>query len=108
MQTYKTVALGSNRGAPRVWIEGIFPERAGFKPGSKYKAEKAADHIVLKLSQDGSRVVSSKVTGGRTVPVMDLNSRELLDIFPEGSALRLVMKEGEIVISPLASEKRRR
>lgn len=107
MQAYKTVALGSHRGAPRVWIEGLFPERAGFKPGSKYKAEKAEDHLVLKLSQDGSRVVSSKVTGSRTVPVMDLNSRELLDIFPEGSALRLVMKEGEIVISPLASEKRR-
>lgn len=107
MQTYKTATLGAHKGAPRLWIEGYFPERAGFEPGTKYEAIKNDEYVVLRLAEDGKRVVSSKVTRGRTIPVIDLNSHKLLDIFPEGSALRLVMKPGEIVIAPLASEKRR-
>jgi len=107
MQTYKTVNLGAHKGAPRLWLEGLFPQRAGFEPGAKYEAIKNDDYVVLRLAEDGKRVVSSKVTGDRRVPVIDLNSKALLDIFPAGSALRVVMKPGEIVISPLASEKRR-
>jgi len=107
MQTYKTVTLGQHKGAPRLWIEGFFAARAGFEPGAKYEAVKNDGYVVLRLAEDGRRVVSYKVTKDRKVPVIDLNSKSLLDLFPVGSALRLVMKQGEIVISPLSSEKRR-
>jgi DNA (cytosine-5)-methyltransferase 1 len=107
MQTCKTVHLGAHKGAPRLWIQGHFPDRAGFSPGAKYDAVKTEDQLVLRLSPDGTRVVSYKVSGERTIPIIDLNSRALLDIFPEGGELRLVIRENEIVISALASERRR-
>ena len=30
MQTYKTVNLGAYKGAPRLWLEGLFPQRVDF------------------------------------------------------------------------------
>jgi len=107
MQTYKTGSVRANRGAPRIWIEGRFPERAGFCAGARYEAVKRRDHLVLRLSPKGDRIVSYKEVDGRKKPIIDLNGLWLLEVFRGGSPLRMIMQRGSIVIAPPASEKRR-
>lgn len=108
MQNIKTLSIGENKGAPRVWLEGRFPERAGFAPGSRFRIEaiKGRDGVALRLDDSGARRVSSKVRGERDIPVIDLNSKEALDIFAGLSHVRAVADENVIYLLPLASETR--
>lgn len=100
--------VGNHRGKPRVWVEGLAATVAGFAPGQRYDVEVRGSTVVLQVNQDGSRVVSSKVIGERVNPVIDLNSRELLAVFDGMAAVRVVAREGEIYILPLATELRKR
>jgi DNA (cytosine-5)-methyltransferase 1 len=98
--------LGFNKGAPRLWIEGIFPSRAGFKPGTRYSVSSpdGEKRVVLKIDDKGVRLVSSKTKADRELPVIDLNSRELLERFDGMDMVRVVMREGEIHILASAVE----
>lgn len=104
LEGYYIKKIGQNRGAPRVWLEGSQTERAGFAAGQRYDIEVKGQTIVLQANKDGSRVVSSKKSGDKTHPVIDLNSRELLAIFDGMSSVRIAVKKGEIYLVPLASE----
>lgn len=110
MRNYEVRQLGQNKGAPRLWLEGQQPERAGFAPGSRYKVEAKLERnmVVLSLADDGDRVVSRKEKAGKQVPVIDLNSQQVLSLFQGMDAVRVVMKESVIYIMPLASEVRKR
>ena len=98
--------LGLNKGAPRLWLEGSLPERAGFKPGARYsvKTDGQELRVVLKVDEKGVRLVSSKTKADRTLPVIDLNSKELLDRFAGMEAVRVVLMDGEIHVLPDAVE----
>lgn len=98
--------IGVNKGAPRVWIEGIFPERAGFKPGQRYTATSDPDspRVILRLDDAGMRLVSSKQKADRNLPILDLNSHELLAAFEGMEKVRVILMEGEIQILPDAVE----
>lgn len=104
MDGYFTKKVGNNKGAPRVWLEGLQTLRAGFTPGARYDVEVQGQTVVLSLNPDGSRVVSSKMVGERANPVIDLNSRELLAVFDGMASIRVAVKDGEIYLVPLASE----
>lgn len=104
MEGYFVKKVGNNRGAPRIWLEGLQTERAGFAPGSRYDVEVQGQTVVLSLNPDGSRVVSSKMVGERANPIIDLNSRELLAVFDGMASIRVAVKDGEIYLVPLASE----
>ncbi len=104
MEGYFVKKVGNNRGAPRIWLEGLQTERAGFAPGCRYDVEVQGQTVVLSLNPDGSRVVSSKMIGERANPIIDLNSRELLAVFDGMAAIRVAVKDGEIYLVPLASE----
>ena len=96
--------IGNHRGAPRVWLEGSQASNAGFLPGQRYDVQVEGQKVVLQANADGSRVVSSKVSGERVNPVIDLNSKSLLAVFDGMDAVRVVVKEGQIFLLPLASE----
>lgn len=98
--------LGIHRGAPRVWLEGILPARAGFTPGARYSVSvpDGDNRVVLKIEANGIRMVSSKTKGDRELPVIDINSRELLSRFDGMNAVRVVLRENEIHILPDAVE----
>src|SRR6476620_9202087 len=104
MDGYFIRNIGSNRGAPRVWLQGLELERAGFAPGTSYEVDVKGRSIVITLKDDGSRVVSPKKVRDRTLPVIDLNSKVMLAIFDGMAAVRVVPKDGQIYILPLASE----
>jgi DNA (cytosine-5)-methyltransferase 1 len=104
LEGYYVKKIGQNKGAPRVWLEGTQTERAGFLPGQKYSVTVEGRTVILQANVDGSRVVSSKKRGDDLLPVIDLNSRELLACFDGMSSIRVVAKKGEIYLIPLASE----
>lgn len=108
MQTYTVAKIGENKGAPRIWMEGARLAKAGYTAGRRYGVRFKDQTLVLEVRDDGARVVSAKKRGDAEVPVIDLNSHELLDIFTGMKAVRVVMEEGRIFILPLASEIKRK
>lgn len=99
--------LQVNKGAPRVWMQGRLPARAGFLPGVKYSVEQpsAEDRrVVLKLDPAGTRVVSVKIDSHGEQPVIDVNCRRFLGVFEGMNAVRIVIRQGEIHILPDAVE----
>ena len=95
--------IKQNRGAPRIWLDS-HAKRAGFEPGQRYNIIVQGRTLVLQANPDGSRGVVGKKDGDKTNPVIDLNSRELLALFDGMSAIRVVVRQGQIFLMPLASE----
>lgn len=108
MQGYYIHKVGEHRGSPRVWLDGSKTERAGFAPGQRYDIEVQGQMVVLQANKDGSRVVSGKVAGEKNNPVIDINSKSLLAIFDGMAAIRVVVKQDQIYLLPLASEIKKR
>jgi len=106
MKGYEVTKIGQNRGIPRVWLEGVKALVAGFLPGKRYEARKDADKcmLVLELCETGCRIVSKKTRGDKEIPVIDLNSAELLSIFEGIETVRVIVQSGKIFIMPLATE----
>lgn len=102
--------LGEHRGNPRLWIDGAQAQKGGFLPGVAYTPK--VDHercmLILEAVEGGERVVSKKVVREREIPVIDINSENLLGIFVKLglSAVRIVVQLGRICILPVASELR--
>lgn len=110
MQSVHTVSVRPHRGAPRVWLQGIAAERAGFLPGMKFTLEPVAGsrQLLIRLSPLGDRTVSRKTYGsGREVPVLDINSGEDLALLQGCEVVRVLITPGSMMLSPLASEQRR-
>jgi len=108
MTTYQTtdVKIGQNKGAPRVWLEGKRLARAGFAPGARYQIAIGDQRVTLTLSGTGARTVSSKQKAEESLPVIDLNSEQTLGVFHGLDRLRLVIRENEIHLLPLATQKK--
>lgn len=108
MQTAKILSISEHRGNPRFWTEGGAPERAGFEPGAMYQVIRHGTGILLQLNQEGNRKVSKKVlSDGRVKPVLDINNAQDLEPFKGLECVRVVFGEGQVFITPLASEVRR-
>lgn len=103
-QRVAAVKIGEHRGAPRIYIEGDYLLRAGFAPSQLIEARFRQGRGTLRLSENGSRRVSQK---GKGRPVIDINSRVLRDAFGDVQTLQIIVKSGEIVLTPLRSEQRR-
>lgn len=105
---YSIRAIGSNRGAPRIWLEGRVPASAGFAPHTNYRIQVQAEskRIILRLDPNGDRKVSQKETGGKTAPVIDINSKALLSIFDGLDRIRVWAIEGGLCIEPIATDVR--
>lgn len=98
----------SNRGAPRIWLQGEEVSTAGMEPGMRFDVHVKGGTVVLRADPNGSRVVSRKIKKDEVLPVIDINSKELLALFDGMSAIRLVQREGEIHLLPLATELRKK
>jgi DNA (cytosine-5)-methyltransferase 1 len=104
--------VGTNRGAPRIYIEGVAPGRAGFSPGMRFtliKHERGnVQGLILRIDTTGNRQVSQKIRNGREKSVIDINSCQALDILNGHEEVRVIMRVGEIWILPSSLEIRRR
>lgn len=108
MLTAKISKLGEHRGNRRFWSEGKAPLSAGFLPGVKFKVEPYGKGILLKIATDGDRTVAKRDTAsGKLCPIIDINSDADLAPLLGLEAVRVVFGEGQVLISPIASEVRR-
>lgn len=116
MDTWVT-GIGTHRASPRIYLDGLQVIRAGsgFSPGKEYYVKQMkGGGVMLTLHNDGSasvskpRTVSKKVKNNREVPVIDINSREVLAAFEGMDAVRVVVQQDRIVFLPLASEIKKR
>lgn len=108
MNHYEVRHIGENRGRRRIWLQGALPSKGGFLPGVKYSPKVVAEKsmLVLEVAESGVRVVSRKQRGDRELPVIDIQSDELLKIFEGIETIRVVVQAGKIYIMPLATELR--
>lgn len=68
-----TRKVATNKGNPRVWIEGNDLIKFGIKRGDKFTRIITNNHVVLKFFSEGK----STVSGTDTRPVIDLNGKFL-------------------------------
>lgn len=110
MQTIKVHKIGQNKGAPRVWLEGKQPFRAGFEPGKRYTVEVIHEKnmVALKVADVGDRYVSHKERCGNEVPIIDINSQSMLGLFDGMDCIRVIMQQGMIFLLALATEVRKK
>lgn len=113
MNEYGIQTIGQHRGAPRFYKEGRRIALAGFTPGTTYRAtlHQSEGMLVLKVDPSGDYRVSKKAArsgDASEVPVIDLNSKELLGMFDGMDQVRVIVREGQIVLLALATEVRRK
>jgi DNA (cytosine-5)-methyltransferase 1 len=108
LTTAKITSMKEHRGSPRLWMEGSAPEKAGFTPGLKFVVVPHGKGVLLKLDEQGTRTVSKKeYAKGTIAPVIDINSAVDLEPFKGLEAVRVVFGEGQVLVTPIASEVRR-
>ena len=106
MKAYEAIKLGEHRGSPRLWLQGMKAEIAGFLPGMRFNIRKdpAKHTLVLELNQFGDRIVSRKVQGEKVIPIIDINSSEALSVFEGFNSLRITIDDTVITLQPMAVE----
>jgi DNA (cytosine-5)-methyltransferase 1 len=108
MLDYIVKNIGEHRGAPRIFLDAAQASRAGFAPGDAYDVRIDENRrVTVYACPDGSRRVvgrEDKKTGLKTKPVMDLNSAELKKVFKGCEACRMIIRNKEVILLPLASE----
>jgi DNA (cytosine-5)-methyltransferase 1 len=108
LHTAKVIPLKAHRGAPRFWTEGNAPLKSGFTPGAKFIVTRHGAGVLLKLDDSGNRKVSKKAyASGKEMPVIDINSAEVLEPIQGCEVVQVLFGPGQVSIQPLASEVRR-
>jgi DNA (cytosine-5)-methyltransferase 1 len=103
---FTTTKLGVNKNAPRVYLQGRYLLRANFLPAQTIEASFRPGSVTIRLAERGPRVVSSKKSG--SIPVIDINSLALRQAFGDVQTLQVKVTPGEITLTPLKTEARRR
>lgn len=108
LTSVKITAIKEHRGSPRVWLEGSAPRNSGFLPGLKFVVVPHGNGVLLKLDENGDRTVSKKDRpSGVSHSVLDINSSTDLAALKGLETARAVFGEGQVLVTPLASEIRR-
>jgi hypothetical protein len=106
--TVATFKIGTNKGRPRLWIDGQRLLAAGFKPGATYTLHRGQGTLWLDTSPDWApahppvpaetRRVSGR-PGGK--PIIDILGRTLEAAFdPMPARVRVTFTDGRIVVQP--------
>ena len=110
--TSTTTAKATAR-AVRIWVEGAKLNSAGFTPDTRYRVfERAiavagssqciptADRrITLIVSNNGDRRVTKAMRNGKPRPIIDLHSKEVAEIFPAGTKVRVEYHPNKIIFT---------
>lgn len=109
MNDYTIHKIGFAHNAPRLYKQGRALDHAGFTPGTRFtaKVDREQGFVLLKIDPSGARLVSAKGEGENRIPVIDLNSAEILSIFDGMDQVRVIVKPGAIFVLGLATEVRR-
>lgn len=96
--------IAQKKGKPNLYVDNFDLTRAGFHPGIRFNVELLREGIALRISTDGANKVSRKVSGDKEVPVVDIASQSTLQLFNGLDRVRVILRDNEVFILPLASE----
>lgn len=99
MATIINTKLGENRGRKRVYIEGRKLAREGYTAGMKFDLEVKGTEVLLSASDEGRFTVSKRTRNGDVMPIIDLTTKEIAEVFDGVEMLRVAISKGKIVIS---------
>lgn len=93
--------LGQHRNNPRLWLQGRRLEDCGAQPGVRFDlhADPASKSLTIVLSPTGARRVSGKTMGGGRIPIIDINSSLLADVFGPADRVRVVFDRDTISVT---------
>lgn len=93
----RTVRVGSNRGKPRLWLEGQWLADLGFPRGTRFVAAFTDAAITLTTRESDVRNFPSRTVSGKgDRPIIDIAGASLLPWV--GATLSLVGRPGLITI----------
>jgi DNA (cytosine-5)-methyltransferase 1 len=90
--------LGENRGSPRIWLQGEKLEKEGYRAGDTFRIEESKSSRLV-LVKNGDRKVSGKKRGDKRIPIIDLNTQQLAELFDADEKLKVAIRKGKIVIT---------
>jgi len=96
--TSTTTAKATAR-AVRIWIEGAKLNTAGFTPDTAYNVMVRDTTITLLVSDMGERRVTKAMRNGKPRPIIDLHSKEVAEIFPAGTKVRVEYHPNQIIFT---------
>lgn len=105
MTTIINTKLGESKNVSRVWLEGEKLARAGVRIGCTYEliSNKEMERIELReatgLCKGRTFTVSKRERRGHTVPLIEVRTDELRDVFENCERLRVAIRKGRIVIT---------
>lgn len=82
------IKLGENKGTPRIYLQGQWLLRAGFKPDEQIEVSSEPNKLTVRLGQGQGRKISSKLNG--TIPVIDIQNEALRDVFQNAEKLQVI------------------
>lgn len=96
--------INKKKGAPNLYVDTFNLKRAGFNPGTAFEVVLLDQGLALRISPSGKNHVSVKKNGDQQLPVIDIVSRRFMEVFEGMERVRIVLRENEIFVLPLASE----
>lgn len=102
MRQISYVKLGENKGTRRIWLEGKRLADAGIMPGSTYivSFDDETKSISIDIQPGGPRKVSRKKRGDMEIPVIDIQSKQLSELFGENiERVQAIITDGKITVT---------
>lgn len=92
------VSIGSNRGTARLWLQGKKLHDAGFiAKTTRYNVLIEKGRVTIASVEDGER----RVSGKGDMPIIDINSAELLNVGRIGTKLEVTANNGSLTLVPV-------
>ena len=103
---YLVREIKEHRNSPRIYLDNSVLDDAGFQTGVRYSriVDTANKRLILRVDEEGMYRVSGKEVRGKSVPVIDLNSKAAFEPLDGLKAVRIVIQDNMICAMPLASE----
>lgn len=110
MTTIISTRIGESKNVARLWLEGRKLERAGVRIGDRYQlvTVKGLERLELRVVNDDTRdqvfTVSKRERRGNVVPLIEIRSKVLSELFDKIERVRVAIRNGRIVVTALHLE----
>lgn len=99
MPTIINTKLSEKNGVKRVWIEGVKLKREGYEPGMRFDIKTSKSSLFLNINPQGKYTISKRKRNGGYLPIIDLNNKQISDLFHDVEMLKVYVKSGSIIIT---------
>ncbi len=109
MNAIQITKIMRHRKAPRIWLQGRVLESAGFTPGCAFSVRHCDRTREVRLIKDvdGRRHVSGKQRPHKVMPILDINTGDVLDVFEGLERIKVVAFPGVLVLLPASTDARK-